>query len=61
MIVEIKALVLSNSPFVTEAYGAFYKNGRIILPIEFIDYGSLKDLLTKLGRIHESILGLILY
>jgi serine/threonine protein kinase len=42
MIVEIKALILSNSPLITKAYGSYFKNGEIILPIEFIDFGSLK-------------------
>ena len=45
--IEIQTQCMCNSPFVVKAYGGFYMNGEIILPMEFIDFGSLDYLLKK--------------
>jgi len=49
--------------FYSKSYGGFYINGEIILPMEFVNFGSLYDLLKKDDerKIQPIILGFIIY
>ena len=41
------------------SYGAFEKEGQVNIALEFMDAGSLANILKKVGKIPEPIIGLI--
>jgi len=55
-LVELKALQLSSHPCIVSFYGAFYINATLYLVLEFMDGGTLADILKKCGKIEENIL-----
>lgn len=56
---ELKVLHDCNSPYIVGFYGAFYSDGEISICMEYMDGGSLDQVLKKAGRISEDILGKI--
>jgi len=58
---ELSILQECNSEYVVKCYGAFLNSGRISIALEYMDKGSLADLLKKVGTISEIILGMITY
>jgi len=58
---ELNILQECNSEYVVKCYGAFLNSGRISIALEYMDKGSLADLLKKVGTISEIILGVITY
>lgn len=58
---ELKVLHECNSPYIVGYYGAFYSDGEISICMEYMDGGSLDQILKKAGRIPEPILGIINY
>lgn len=56
---EIKTLHECESDNVVACYGAFYKGGFIYIALEYLDAGSLADILKEVGRIPEQVLGLM--
>jgi len=50
-LVELKALHLSTHPCIVSFYGAFYISATLYLVLEFMDGGTLADLLKKCGKI----------
>ncbi|KAK3780255.1 hypothetical protein RRG08_047244 [Elysia crispata] len=56
---ELKVLHECNSPYIVGYYGAFYSDGEISICMEYMDGGSLDQILRKAGRIPEPILGII--
>jgi mitogen-activated protein kinase kinase 1 len=55
-LVELKALQSSTHPCIVSFYGAFYISATLYLVLEFMDGGTLADLLKKCGKIEEKIL-----
>ena len=48
-----------NHDNVLKSYGAFEKEGKINIALEYMDGGSLTHILKQVGQIHEAIIGLI--
>ena len=42
-----------------KSYGAFEKEGKVNIALEFMDAGSLAHILKKVGQISEPIIGLL--
>jgi serine/threonine protein kinase len=42
---DLKALVKNTSPYMIRFYGAFYDEGKVYLALEYMDCGSIKDML----------------
>lgn len=59
VVTELKMLHESQSPFIVSFYGAFYKDGAFSLLLEYMDAGSLLDLLKLVGKVPEHVLQLI--
>jgi mitogen-activated protein kinase kinase 1 len=59
IILELKTLYRTQSEFVVTFYDAFYSEGSISIALEFMDGGSLADLLRACGSIPERILAKI--
>ena len=59
MIIELKTLHDCNHDNILRFYGAFEKQGNLIIAFEYMDAGSLAGILHKVGKIPEAILGLI--
>jgi hypothetical protein len=58
---ELNTLQECNSDYIVKCYGAFLNAGSISIALEYMDKGSLADLLKKVGTISEPILGMITY
>ncbi|XP_010545364.1 PREDICTED: mitogen-activated protein kinase kinase 1 isoform X2 [Tarenaya hassleriana] len=56
---ELRINLYSQCPYLVSCYQSFYHNGAVSIILEFMDGGSLSDLLKKVGRIPEDILGAI--
>ena len=48
-----------NNEHVLKSYGAFEKEGKVNIALEFMDVGSLAHILKKAGALAEQIIGLI--
>ncbi|GAV07794.1 hypothetical protein RvY_17592-2 [Ramazzottius varieornatus] len=59
IITELKILHECNSPYIVGFYGAFYDNGEISILMEYMDGGSLDQILRRGIRVPEDILGKI--
>ncbi|XP_055339836.1 dual specificity mitogen-activated protein kinase kinase 1-like [Paramacrobiotus metropolitanus] len=59
IIIELKILHECNSPFIVGFYGCFYDNGEISILMEYMDGGSLDQIIRQGIRIPEKILGKI--
>jgi len=58
---ELNTLQECNSEYIVKCYGAFLNSGSISIALEYMDKGSLADLLKKVGTISEPILGMITF
>lgn len=56
IILELKTLYRNQSEYVVSLYDAFYNEGSIYIALEYMDGGSLADLLKANGKIEERIL-----
>jgi serine/threonine protein kinase len=56
---EINTLSKSNCVNVLRCYGAFIKDENVFFALEFMDGGSLANILKKVGKIKEDVLGII--
>jgi len=56
IILELKTLYKTLSKYVVSFYDAFYSEGNIYIALEFMDSGSLADVLKACGSIPERIL-----
>eukprot|EP00743_Colponemidia_sp_Colp-15_P011250 GILK01012522.1.p1 GENE.GILK01012522.1~~GILK01012522.1.p1 ORF type:complete len:897 (+),score=116.50 GILK01012522.1:95-2785(+) len=52
---EIKTLYECWSPYLLEFYGAFYNEGSISIALEYMDAGSLQDLMDRIGAFPEDV------
>lgn len=59
IILELKTLYKTQSEYVVTFYDAFYSEGSIFIALEYMDGGSLADLLRASGSIPERILAKI--
>jgi len=59
IIAEFKTLYECNSPYIIKMYDAFYREGVIQLVIEFMDCGSLEDVMKTCGKLPEPVLSKI--
>lgn len=59
IVLELQALHKLSSPHVVQFYDAFLVDGAIYMAMEFMDAGTLRDLLVRNGPIGEPILGKI--
>lgn len=57
---ELNTLISCNSEYIIKCYGAYLKNGMITIPLEYMDIGTLQDIIKKRERIPEVILGIII-
>lgn len=53
---ELKTLYKASSPFIVEFKGAFYDDMHCYIVLEYMDGGSLQDVLRKAGPIPEEVL-----
>ena len=44
---------------VVRSYGAFLKDGYVNIALEFMDGGSLADVIKEVGKVPEMIIGLM--
>jgi serine/threonine protein kinase len=44
---------------IVKSYGAYLKDGLVHIALEFMDAGSLADVIREVGKIPESIIGMI--
>lgn len=58
---ELKINQLTQNPFIVVCYQIFYDNGAIFIILEYMDGGSLADLLKKVETILEPYLAAICY
>jgi len=58
---EIMALYDAQCPNLITFYGAFYREGSITIALEYMDGGSLANVLSQVGPIPESVLASIAY
>ncbi|KAG6586494.1 mitogen-activated protein kinase kinase 1-like [Cucurbita pepo subsp. pepo] len=58
---ELKINQLAQNPYIVVCYQIFYDNGAIFIILEYMDGGSLADLLKKVGTILEPYLAAICY
>jgi mitogen-activated protein kinase kinase 1 len=59
MVLELQTLHKISSPHVVQLYDAFLVEGAIYIALEFMDAGTLRDLLHRGGPIGEPVLGKI--
>ena len=59
ILIELKTLHDCNHPNVLKSYGAFEREGKVNIALEFMDGGSLAHILKQVGQISEPIIGLI--
>ena len=52
---EIKLLEMIDSPHVIKFYGCFYKNNLFHVVLEYIEAGSLRDILNNFSVFPESL------
>jgi len=56
IILELKTLYRNQSEYIVSLYDAFYTEGSIFIALEYMDGGSLADLLKASGKIEERVL-----
>jgi len=56
IIFELKTLYKNQSEYIVSLYDAFYTEGSIYIALEYMDGGSLADLLKACGKMEERIL-----
>jgi mitogen-activated protein kinase kinase 1 len=58
-LVELKTLHASRHANIVDFYGAFYLHGSLYFILEFMDFGTIGDLIKKVGAVNEDALGRI--
>lgn len=61
MNLELQTLVSSNHENIVKCYGAFVQDQLITIILEYMDLGTLADLIRKVGPLPEVMLGFIAY
>ncbi|CAN8230468.1 unnamed protein product [Cochlearia groenlandica] len=56
---ELRINLCSQCPYLVSCYQSFYHNGLVSIILEFMDGGSLADLLKKVGSVPENMLSAI--
>ncbi|KAJ4899465.1 Mitogen-activated protein kinase kinase 1 [Raphanus sativus] len=56
---ELRINLVSQCPYLVSCYQSFYHNGLVSIILEFMDGGSLLDLLKKVERVPENMLAAI--
>ena len=56
---ELKTLHECDSDNIVRSYGSFLKDGYVHIALEFMDAGSLADVIKEVGKIPEMIIGLM--
>lgn len=56
---ELRINLSSQCPYLVSCYQSFYHNGLVSIILEFMDGGSLADLLKKVGKVPENMLAAI--
>ena len=59
LIIEIKTLHRCNNDNILRSYGAFIKEGKVNIALEYMDAGSLAHVLKAVGKITEPLIGMI--
>ena len=59
ILIELKTLHDCDCDNVLRSYGAFEKEGKVNIALEFMDAGSLAHILKSVGQIPEAIIGLL--
>jgi serine/threonine protein kinase len=54
---ELKTLWKASSPYIVDFKGAFFDEDHLYVVLEYMDGGSLQDVLRKAGKIPEAIIG----
>ena len=57
--IEIRTLHECASDNVLRSYGAYIKEGKVNIALEFMDAGSLAHILKEVGTITEPLIGMI--
>lgn len=55
----MKTLHECDCDFVVRSYGAFLKDGYVNIALEYMDGGSLADVIKEVGKIPEIIIGMM--
>jgi mitogen-activated protein kinase kinase 1 len=58
---EVRALFNSDCPCLVKFYGAFFRKTRICICLEYMDQGSLCDVVQQQGRVPEPVLAAMAY
>jgi hypothetical protein len=45
--------------YIVRSYGAFVKDGYVHIALEFMDAGTLADVIKEVGKIPEMLIGMI--
>jgi mitogen-activated protein kinase kinase 1 len=61
MMEEIKLLYYADCPSLIKFHGAFFKDSAISICLEYMDLGSLHDVINKFGKIPERVLAHVTY
>jgi serine/threonine protein kinase len=56
IVTEFKALYKTSCPYVITLYDSFYREGSILMILEYMNCGSLEDILKTCGKIPEGVL-----
>ena len=59
LLLEIKTLHDCECDYIVRSYGAFLQGGSVHIALEYMDAGSLEDIMKKAGRMSEEIIGLM--
>ena len=59
ILLELKTLHECDCDYIIRSYGAFIKDGFVHIALEFMDKGSLAEVIKEVGKIPEPILGLM--
>lgn len=56
IVAEFKALCKCNCPRIITMYDAFFRESQMYVILEYMDCGSLEDVVTIVGKIPENVL-----
>jgi serine/threonine protein kinase len=59
ILLELKTLHDCDCDYVVRSYGAFLKDGYVNIALEYMDGGSLADVIKEVGKIPEIIIGMM--
>ena len=61
LIIELNTLMNCDSPYIVKCKGAFFKKGNVYVAMEFMDLGTLAEIILPKKTLNEAILGQIAY